>query len=303
MATSLRNAKVKFFELTVLPDGRRAKSAEWQDRLGRVDRNLPAIKYLERDLDGLVGGAEGNLYLSLAIDRLIASRQRNKATRKRDGLAPREGWDSAEETIVVFFERNIFGMIQSSQGAPSHAAVAQWLSLASPPGADPSEARWGASPVVNSNTYKDILNSSSIVKGYTFVFRPGDVVDEGIDSTVVGNLMTQARGEYTDGALITVSVSAGRMKDRRQNYEKLRSQVEKIATNIGFRASLKSAHASISDSEEKAAQQVNLFEESITTSVEVPWSVQESFGDIAAAAIRSAYAEARPSLLRSVPKQ
>ena len=171
--------RVSFFELLAGPSdvGWRVPAVNWDQRLLELDsRKALEVSYSGRTLDGKVFDVQDIKGLSLSIDRAIFPRERQRQTGERKTMKTSGAdYDPAEETIVVFFERNIFGMLSTGQGAPSHTAVAAWLNTHMPCQLNPAY-KWCASYITRKDIYESVIKAKKMqVVESTFKVEPKDL--------------------------------------------------------------------------------------------------------------------------------
>lgn len=105
---------------------------DWQRVLETLHDNKARVFPINgHEVDGEVFDYDGELCLRVSNDRTTAPRQRNTTTRERRPMRVRGvDWEPTEECFVRFFEHDIFGMVSTNTSAPSHSAVARWLTRA-----------------------------------------------------------------------------------------------------------------------------------------------------------------------------
>ncbi|AMA00226.1 DUF6731 family protein [Corynebacterium glutamicum] len=221
LLTELSQAVIDDLDLDCLPvEVRRATGTDEAE----LQMEVP---YNGRTLDGIVDGTLDKACLSLAIDRAINPRERRAAGGMRRKLKTSgAGWEAAEESVFVFFDRNIFGMISTNIGAPSHSALASWLNAYSP--IDPSnlERRWKATPVVRKGVYEEVIKKRGMqVTNATFAFKPEDLEDP---NAGIINVLMDRFSDTTSGLQVEIKISAGRFKNNHSNSKYIVKELEEI---------------------------------------------------------------------------
>jgi|GEM_PF-6052378 hypothetical protein len=291
--------RVSFFELVNEPNIRLG-DANWADRLANIDRNCaPDVPYNGRTLDGKVFEIDGALGLSLSIERIINPRERQRGTGNRKTMQPSgEDYDASEETVVIFFERNIIGILHTGQGAPSQTAVAHWLSVYSRPVSADQNSRWKALPITRTDVYEAVIKQ----KGWKVTESTFKVEAENLGKADYGflGLVEKMFTDTEEGFSISVTFQAGRQRKPR-NTQKLDSLVEN-ALNTPSMDAIK-----IKAKGESGPQQAfNLLEDHITYQVPIEYrlfdAADSDFLVVASSEIRRAYHELRDILITRVPE-
>ncbi|WP_211438937.1 hypothetical protein [Corynebacterium glutamicum] len=291
---------ISFFELVVAPDGKRVLEVDWDTRLeGLRDPEMRIVEYNSRDLDGVVMGGASDPCLSLTIDRVTRPRERQRGTGVRRTMRNSgDDFDPAEETVVVFFERNIFGTLNTGQGAPSHAAVAAWLNTYSRPAIGDSLHSWSAKQITREDIYNAVIKQKNMsVTASTFTVEPGLLEEE--DLGILG-ILSDYIFDPDSGLTMKISLQAGRTKKKHQNAQYIEEKVDEIMNSVPVKGA--SVRAKTEDGPQRA---FNLLSESVTHKIAIShraFESEEDFIDVANREIRSAYAEMSNILLERVPK-
>lgn len=300
MAAKEKFVTISFFELVITPDVERVAAVNWTKRLKVLrDSEARIIGYNTRELDGVVMGASEEPCLSLTIDRVTRPRERQLGTRVRRTMKNSGAdFDPAEETVVVFFERNIFGTLSTGQGAPSHAAVASWLNRYSRPASDDNQHLWSAKPITREDIYNAVIKQQNMtITASTFTVEPGLLGRE--DMGVLGIVADHIFGSDT-GLTLKVSLQAGRKRQKHQNSQYIEEKVEKVMASVPVKG------ATIRAKTENGPQRAfNLLSDSVTHKVAVSseaFESEEDFIDVANREIRSAYEEMSSIILERVPQ-
>lgn len=295
-----KNVTISFFELLVSPDEQRVRQVDWDVRLNnlRDQIGLETIYGTGRTLDGIVHGTESRPCLSLTLDRSLNPRERKRGTGERKMMkSSGDEWDPAEETVAVFFDRNIFGILNTGRGAPTHAAVATWLNFFSPPKVRDSKLRWVAKPIARDDIYKAVLEAKDAqITQSVFTVMPKDLSDQ--DLGLLG-LTRDFFWESPEGLRVTVTLQAGTGAGRRRNSEEIGNRVDEVFNRVELEKAR--VNAKIDGGKTRV---FNLLEEKITHSVEIPASAFASgdqFAQIADGEIRLAYGELKDILLNQIP--
>ena len=324
-----KNATVSFFQLHtfskdgshIREDSRNGKTSksidslpaagvDWQTRLKDIAEPVDAAvtttpKAIQRNgktVDGQVRKTAGKYAISLSVDRTIPPRERNLQTGERKGMAGSgQDWDPAEETVVTFYERNIFGLLSSNMGAPSHTDVARWLSQFSPPYSD-SQARWSARPI----TRTDVLDKLIKKKGFTinaaeFKLRPNQMDKD--DLSIFGLMPSDLNKNR--GMEVSIKFRAGRTKQKSQNAEEIADFVDEVVRTPIFTDENKVTGAKVAaKSAEGEVQTYDLFSDRITHRATVRWDDRNNSSDFMQSAVKtidSVYSELRSILHERVP--
>lgn len=257
------------------------------------------MDYKDRALVGSVIGTAKSNGISLSIDRLLSPRERRIDTGECSIMhTSGDNYSPAEETIIVFFERNIFGILRSSQAAPSHAAVAYWLNKFNPPQVLSVNKRWKASPIVRKDIYNSVIKKKGMkISEATVKIEPRYLADA--DFGVIDSLQDML-GHKEHGFTIAVTMQAGPQR-LKQNVSTLEETVEK-ALNHKDQTEKISVKAKPKDGRQRV---FNLLEDHVTYKIDLDRAVFETEGSdfqrIAIAEISSAYNSMKDVLLERVP--
>lgn len=299
-ARNEKTVTISFFELKVGPDDVRAVEVDWDKRLEELrDEELRIISYNSRNLDGFVMGSSSDPCLSLTIDRITQPRERQRGTGIRKTMKNSgDDFDPAEETVVVFFDRNIFGTLDTGQGAPSHAAVAAWLNKFSRPAAGDNYHSWKAEPIVRSDIYNSVIKRKNMaVTSSTFTVEPEQLDDKDLGMLgIIGDYFSTAEPGFT----IKISMHAGRKEQKHRNAQQIEQVVDNVINTIPLKGA--SVMAKSGDGPQRA---FNLLKQSVTHKIQIDSQVfnsEEDFIEVASREIRSAYEEMSDVLLERVPK-
>lgn len=308
MARSQKTVTIRFFELVLSPSLDRVEGREWGRSLSALGEDLlPPVRHGQGEIDGHVYGPVGAAALSLTVERVMAARQRNLSLNERKSMrTDGAGWQPAEESFAVFFEDNVFGLLRTSNSAPSHTAVANWLSHFSPPRVRQSPgSRWHAKPVVNESVWDELRDSGREINVVDFTLRPDDAPP--LPGNVIGSCIREIRGGYHEGVEIKLTIRAGRSRgadhNRSQNYAEIQSILEADGPEHSF---VKSAKAMVQPPGGGAQEEIDLLHQRIAKTVDIP--VPESdpegveLGVIAASEIRRAYGEMRGEISNLVQR-
>lgn len=251
--TSTKQVTIAFFELLSLPDEVRQSEENWQEIL-RTLNNQTIITVDYKDGRVLVGSIiESGKYtgLSLSIDRFLSPRERQIDTGICSVMQTSgEGYSPAEETIVAFFERNMFGIVRSSQAAPSHAAVASWLNEVWTTRNAKTDFRWKASPIVREDMYNSVIKAKGMkITEATVKVEPRNLAnaDFGVLDALTGML-----GGKEHGFSMAVTFQAGPHR-RPENISLIEDTVEKalkhkeLAQKISVKAKPNSGRQKVFD--------------------------------------------------------
>lgn len=319
-----KNVTVSFFQLhTISEDGshiresakddkpkRSHKSlpvsdADWQKRLKNIakpgdaasPRSPKTIQRSGKTVDGQVRNADGKFAISLSVERTIPPRERNLQTGERKGMAGSgKGWDPAEETVVTLYERNIFGLLSSNLGAPSHTDVARWLTQYSPPYSG-SQARWLAKPITRPDILDKLIKKQGLtINSAEFTLRPNQMDEK--DLGIFG--LIRRHFNQNPGMEMSVSFRAGRTKHKGENAQEIANFVDDVVRAPVFSDGDKVKRAKVSAKpEEGEAQFYDLFSDRITHRVAIKWDDTRNRSDFmksAVATIDNVYSDLKPVL-------
>lgn len=296
-----KTVKISFFELLVAPDEQRVGAVNWDARLNdlRESSSLETSYGSGQTLDGIVHGTTSGPCLSLTLDRLLNPRERRRGTGERKTMKNSgEEWDPAEETVAVFFGRNIFGILNTGRGAPSHAAVATWLNYFSPPKKTDNQLRWKAKPIARDDIYETVLKAKNAqITQSTFTVMPGQISDR--DLGIIG-LARDFFWDNPEGLKVTVTLQAGKGEGRSHNAEEIGNRVEDVLDGVDLDKARVSAKI-----DGGKTRVFDLLENKIAHHVDIPigaFADGEKFAQIANQEIRAAYQEIAESLLNQVPQ-
>lgn len=322
-----KNVTVSFFQLhTFSEDGSHKREAakgdksnkslpvadtDWQTRLKDIaepedstsTRSPKIIKRNEKTVDGQVREAAGKLAISLSADRAIPPRERNLQTGERKGMAGSgEGWEPAEETVVTLYERNIFGLLSSNIGAPSHTDVARWLTQYSPPYSG-SQARWIAKPITRPEILEQLIKKKGLsINSAAFTIRPNQM-DEG-DLGIFG--LMPRKFNQNPGMEMSITFRAGRTKNKRENAREIAGFVDDIVKAPIFRDEEKVKNAKVGAKPDQGETQFyDLFSDRITHRAKIKWDDSQNRSDFmkaAVATIDSVYSDFKSVLHDLVPE-
>jgi len=299
--TTKKQVTISFFELLLAPDGVRVPERKWQGALNNIAA-LGAVSLEYRDgrlLVGAVIGGQKRKGVSLSIDRIMNPRERQEDTGECKTMETSGvGFTPAEETIVVFFERNVFGILQSAQGAPSHSAVASWLNKVCPPNGFNDGKRWKASPIVRKDIYNSVIRAKDMkVTETTFKVEPRELADA--DFGVFDSLYNLF-GAHEDGFAVSITMQAG-PKRNNANIQTIRETVEKVLEDKEHAQKL-SVKAKPEDGPQRA---FNLLEDRVTHKIAVDKTIFDGadgrFQEEAISEITEAYNLLKDVLLERVP--
>lgn len=295
-----KTAKISFFELIINPDQTRVAGRDWDGRLsklsGQENMDLPRG---DRTLDGFIQGTSGNHCLSLSLDRALRPRERHRGTGVRQTMKNSgDEWDPAEETVVVFFERNIFGTLNTGLGAPTHTAVANWLNRYSPPASNDLKYRWLAKPIARDDVYQSVIKERKMqITQSTFTVFPEELTER--DLSILGIAKDAVWGK-NDGLELTLTLQAGRGNSRARNAQEIGNQVDDVLQNLDVKRARVNAKAPGGKT-----RTFDLLESHMTHSVDIPVSALEDgdrFAQVANTEIRRAFDELRDLLIEHVPE-
>ncbi|MFC2726599.1 hypothetical protein [Corynebacterium matruchotii] len=293
--------RVSFFELLAGPGGvsSRVPAINWAQRLLELaSKEALEVHYNGRTLDGKVFDAQDIKGLSLSIDRAIFPRERQRQTGERKTMKTSGvDYDPAEETIVVFFERNIFGMLSTGQGAPSHTAVAAWLNIYMPCLFNPAY-KWRASSITRKDIYESVVKSKKMqVVESTFKVEPKDLSPQ--DYGVFG-LFADKFFDIDDGFSIKITFQAGRQRLLKNTKAIERMVDEGLKHGCSKKVSIKAKG-------DTGRQQIfDLLEDHVTYQVALDHQLFQGTGteflQVASSEIKHAYSELAAVLLKQVPE-
>lgn len=322
-----KNVTVSFFQLhTFSDDGSHVRESakgdkstnslpvadtDWQARLKEISKGEDAattrspkvIKRNEKIVDGQVREADGKFAISLSVDRAIPPRERNLQTGERKGMAGSgKGWEPAEETVVTLYERNIFGLLSSNIGAPTHTDMARWLTEYSPPYSD-SNARWIAKPITRPEILEQLINKKGLkINSAEFTIRPNQMDEE--DLGIFG-LMPQKLNQ-NQGMEIAIAFRAGRTKNKGSNAREIAGFVDDIVKAPMFRDEDKVKRAKVgAKPDEGETQFYDLFSDRITHRTKIKWDDRQNRSDFMKSAVTTidyVYSDLKPVLHDLVPK-
>lgn len=165
-----KSRTISFFQIVRAKDEKPFPGINWQEQLRKLDGSAITHRVNEKDLRGEVFKPSLMRYLELDVARDTAPRQRDRTTNQRAPMLTNgETWEPIEEAFFAFFDNNIVGMVRSSQSAPSHAALAQWLNRS----LDPAE-RYYTKQIVSRERFQR-LSAMRGVSVATFGLRPQNV--------------------------------------------------------------------------------------------------------------------------------
>ena len=287
--------------------------ADWQKRLAAVahtkpsepaDQTVKSIIRTGRTIDGRVGKYSGKYALSLSIDRVVPPRERNLSTGERKGMVGSgQGWDPAEETVAVFFERNIFGILSSNLGAPNHSDVAKWLSKFSPPYSG-SDTGWRAMPITRPDILNQLIKQHSLtINAAEFTLRPANMDPE--EMSLFGLISSDLNQQK--GMEVKVKFSAGRTKYKNDNADEISDWVDQVVAAPAFQDGNKIVHGKVRAKGATGESKIyDLFSDRITERLTIQWDDQgadgkNDFAGSAVTAINTAFKGLEDVLLTSVP--
>lgn len=293
-----KTVRISFFELMTFDD-QRWPEVDWQERLSHLDPDeAQEISYNGRTLDGKVFGNHGDQGLSLSIDRLMQPRERQRGTGVRKTMRNSgEDFDAAEETAVRFFPRNVFGMLTTGPGAPSHAAVAAWLSAHVPVETEPENFRWKATPITREDVYESVIKKRRMtITEATFKLNPRDLTKEDYGNL---GLVSDIFFGTQDGFSIKITFQAGKQRPPK-NVEHIANVVDNLVKHPGTQ----SIKVKAKEGEEKL-QEFDLLEDRITEKVDIPRNIfRENYDDflrVAGGEIDKAFTRLESTILKNVP--
>ncbi|PZT94663.1 MAG: hypothetical protein DI630_25560 [Gordonia sp. (in: high G+C Gram-positive bacteria)] len=301
---STKDCTISFFQLVVAPDNEPIAAVRWKRTFRQLHNRtncgrtgVHVCQYNGDELDGLVPEVVGRPTLSLAVGRLITPRQRDKSTSARSALPVDSNHEPVEETFVVFFSNNVIGIVRSSLSAPSHAAVAAWLTRVAPPPASAGvAAQWVAKPVIDPEKYQAILNATSI-SAAEFALKPEQV---SIDSGIVHSLINGATG-MSDGLRIEVRLTARRGRPGERARDDIRDLATELVSLHEEGEALDKAKVTIKELGESASEQIDLMNHRITTSVPITVNSDRSLDEPSViSSIRVAYSDLRERIAASI---
>lgn len=293
--------RVSFFELLAGPGdvGSRVPAVNWDQRLLELDSSKALeVSYSGRTLDGKVFDVQDIKGLSLSIDRAIFPRERQRQTGERKTMKTSGAdYDPAEETIVVFFGRNIFGMLSTGQGAPSHTAVAAWLNTHMPCQLNPAY-KWCASSITRKDIYESVIKAKKMqVVESTFKVEPKDLSPQ--DYGTLGMLANKFF-DMDDGFSIKITFQAGRQRPPKNTKAIERMVDEGLKRGCSKKVSIKAKG-------DTGRQQIfDLLEDHVTYQVALDHQLFQGtsteFLQVASSEIKHAYSELAAVLLKQVPE-
>lgn len=302
MSRTDKTVSISFFELLLLPDEKRISSENWVDRLNSLrSDSAKEIEYSGRTLDGIIFGDADEPCLSLSIDRPNRPRERQRKTGVRKTMQnSAEDFDPAEETIVVFFERNIFGVLSTGVGAPSHSAVASWLNKFSRPNQTDASHTWRAAQITRDDIYSSVIKQKGMkVTSSSFSAKADSLRRE--DYGILG-LIADRFTNTADGFTIEITMRAGRMKGREQNTQYIEESVDKIIDTLPSSELTKAKVTAKGSSGPQRA--FDILSDSVTHKIAIPSAVFDNDADFVSVSnkeIRSAYSELRDVILGQIP--
>ncbi|RSZ66020.1 hypothetical protein EAH68_00205 [Corynebacterium hylobatis] len=258
-----------------------------------------SVTYNNRTLDGIVDGNLDRACLSLAIDRAISPRERHAIGGIRRQLKTSgPNWDAAEESIYVFFGRNLFGMIMTNIGAPSHSALASWLDVYAPIDENNLNRRWKAVPVVRKGVYEEVIKKRNMeVTGATFAFKPNEIEDP---NAGIINVLLDRFTNTTSGLSIEIKISAGRYKNNSANSKYIVGELEEVLSDgKAERIKLKAKESG------GRAREFDLIEDSIAYRVDLDRDAlnkADTLAPVANEEIRTGFEKMSELLLKAVPE-
>lgn len=284
----------------VNPDQTRVPGRNWDGRLSKLSgqKNME-LPQGDRTLDGFIQGELGHHCLSLSLDRVLRPRERHRGTGIRQTMKNSgDDWDPAEETVVVFFDRNIFGTLNTGLGAPTHTAVANWLNRYSPPASSDLKCRWLAKPIARDDVYESVVKARKMqITQSTFTVLPEDLTEG--DLSILGIAKDAVWGK-NDGLELTLTLQAGRGNSRARNAQEIGNQVDDVLQNLDVKRARVNAKAPGGKT-----RTFDLLESHMTHSVDIPVSALEDgdrFAQVANTEIRRAFDELRDLLIERVPE-
>ncbi|MDU0478377.1 hypothetical protein QVA66_03875 [Staphylococcus chromogenes] len=295
---------ISFFELQAgLEDEgyRRTLAVDWDNVLGNLKNNSAMeIKYSGRTLDGVVQEFGDQLCLSLSIDRMVHPRERQRGTGIRKTMQNSGAdFDPAEESVVVFFDRNIFAMLSTGQGAPSHAALASWLNYYAPVTRTDLSQRWQATPIIRNDVYHTLIKPKNMsISSSTFEIKPSEIDENdygflGIRPDIARNL--------DDECTVGIVIKSGRSAEsKRRNASEIERRVDDVLNHMHPRK------AKITAKPEDGKQRIfNLIESKLTHQTGISYEAfdtQHDFAETANRELRDAFQEMRDILFEQVPR-
>lgn len=258
-----------------------------------------AVSYNNRKLDGIVDGNLDRACLSLAIDRAINPRERSAVGGMRRQLKTSgPHWDAAEESVYVFFDRNIVGMIMTNIGAPSHSALASWLDKHAPIDENDANRRWRAVPVVRRGVYEEVIKKRNMeVMGATFAFKPNEIEDP---NAGIINVLLDRFTNTTPGLSVEIKISAGRYKNNSENSRYIVGELEEVLDDDkANRIKLKAKESG------GRAREFDLIEDDIAYRVDLDRDAlneADTLAPVANEEIRTGFEKMSELLLKAVPE-
>lgn len=294
-----RRCTVAFYELVLGTTEQRFPGRNWQDDLHRMERDGPSsCAHSQGEIDGTVIRTSGERGLLLGTDRLTAPRQRNVTTNQRQAMKTRgEDWEPTEESFVRFYENNIFGLLRTSQSAPSHAAVAAYLNHARQP-----SSRWFAKPVVAKDRYER-LSEMRGVSSVSVAARPKDVSDP--RSSMVRDLLGLGT-RLSEDVRIEVKITAARGASGGEDRDALLGTALSLLDDLNGpdgTHSVEKAKVSALPVSGGPTEVIDLIEQRLTRAVLIPITSMASRvldEAVAMSSIEEAYGELRDELRSAV---
>lgn len=285
------------------------KAVDWQQRLKVIsesDSDSPGIRTFEREdrtVDGQTKVVSGRLTLSLSIDRPIPPRERNLSTGERKGMkGSGKEWDPAEETMVTFYERNIFGILSSNQGAPTHVDVAKWLTKFSPPYGN-AAAEWKARPITRPEIFQLLLKERELtLTAAEFTVRPGNMDKR--ELSMFGLLSTPLN--QNRGLEMKIRFSAGRSRHKTDNAKDIYDWLDDLIQKPMFQDDNKIKRGTVDARQEGGESRTyDLFSDHVTERLTLLWNEkdnEDNFSEAAVKTIDTAFHSLKDVLLRCVPE-
>ncbi|KHJ74173.1 hypothetical protein [Rhodococcus sp. Chr-9] len=267
MATSrTKVCVVHFFELVIAPDRVRVDGFNWQDALRALGLgSTHECEYNGSALEGLVSGTKHEMTLSLAVDRPTTPRQRNTTRPERAEMQTLGNeWEPVEETFVRFFSNNIVGLVRSTNSAPTHAALAQWLNQHCRPAGYGQAARWFAQPIVDEERYLALQEMGEVTSA-TFAVKPATIRDR---RGMLGGMFDRYF-DYEDGLRVEVHVSAGRGRPAQENRARMLDMARDAADLHSRGVPFDRAVVNARPLEGGRVEVINLLEHKLTKSFEI----------------------------------
>lgn len=222
--TRSKPCTVAFFEVVHAKGQDQFTGINWQPELKRLGTSPTSHTIDGKQVRGEVYETDAKMrYLSLDTARTTMPRQRDTKTFKRAEMSTNGvDWEPIEEAFVAFFEHNIVGIAKTSNSAPSHVVLAQWLNRA----LNPSE-KYYLRPIVSTDRYQR-LEAMRGVSLASITLHPQAA--GAAQSSLIKSMLRVSRVVGSD-LRIEVRIVPGRKKGKPEN-EKLLEEVHELLRDI-----------------------------------------------------------------------